>query len=197
MKLKYVDGNKIRNTIDADFGVIGSNAIYNYIPKNEIWFDKLYQKEKEHFLFVHLFELKLLRKMRYEQARKMVKKKFNSLPWINFVKRKKIQKIPDFVVRKRKYKGYLIKYVDGRIVRKYINPKFILGMHLVLSKKIKKKEIWIDVRQDKREYKYTFVHEYNEAELMKKGMSYNDAHDYALAAEKAARRKDGVRYLKD
>ncbi|MEK6935175.1 MAG: hypothetical protein AABW67_00135 [Nanoarchaeota archaeon] len=65
-----------------------------------------------------------------------------------------------------------------------------------------RKEIWIDIRQDKREIKYTLLHEYIEAKLLLKWdkyyiQSYNNAHDYSLAAEKSARRKDGAVYLKD
>lgn len=193
MKLKYVDGFKIRDTIDPDFGVIGSNRIYAYIPKNEIWFDKQYLKEKQHFMKIHLFELKLMKRMSYEKARKIVEKSFL---------RKKPQKerIPNFIVKKGNYKDFKIEYVDGRIIRKFIDPKFILGMHSALERGEKgksKKEIWIDIWQDKREYKYTLIHEYEEALLMMKGMGYNDAHDFALAYEKAARRKDGAIYLRD
>lgn len=187
MKLKYVDGFRIRNTLDTDFGVVGSNALYYYIPKNEIWLDKLYKQEKEHFLKIHLFELKLLKRMSYEKARKIVEKKFIAKG-----------EVPEFVVRRKKYGGFIVKYVDGRIIRKHIDPKFILGCHWVLSKNIGKNEIWIDTRQDKRECKYTLIHEHTEALLMKKGMSYNDAHDYSIAAERVARRKDGyARYPKD
>ncbi|MCX6748350.1 MAG: hypothetical protein NT076_01975 [Candidatus Pacearchaeota archaeon] len=192
MKLNYVDGFKIRNTLDAGFGVIGSRAIYSYIPKGEIWFDKLYTKEKEHFLKIHLYELKLMKERGYEQARKIIEKKF-----------RKKEKPPNFVIKKANYKGFVAKYVDGRIIRKYIDPKFILGCHSVglgrdyLNKFMGKKEIWIDIIQNKREYKYTLLHEWFEAYLMIKGFSYNDAHDYALAAEKVARRKSGARYLKD
>jgi len=191
MRIKYVDGLKIRNTLDVDFGVIGSRAIYSYIPEGEIWFDKLYMKEKKHFLKIHLTELKLLKKISYEQARRIIEKKF-------IVKAKKIE-IPDFVVKTTKYKGYIIMYVDGRIIRKFIDPKFIFGCHWVLGRnyKLNKNEIWIDIRQDKRELKYTLAHEQYEADLMKKGMKYNDAHDFALAYEKTLRRKDGARYLKD
>jgi len=188
MKLKYVDGMKIRNTLDTDFCVIGSNRIYPYIPKNEIWFDRKYKKEEKHFLKVHLFELKLMKKMSYEKVRVIVEKKF-------LVKIDK-DKIPNFVVRKRRYKGFIVKYVDGRIVRKFIDPKFVLGMHFI-GEKPERKEIWIDIRQNKKEYKYTLIHEYSEAKLMKKGMNYNNAHDYAIAAEKVARRKDGAKYLRD
>lgn len=190
MKIKYVNGLKIRNSLDLDFGVIGSMKIYSYIPKNKIWFDKYYIKEKNHFLEVHLYELKLMKKMSYEQARKIIEQEWKK-------KNKNRKKIPNFVVKTRRYKGFIIKYVDGRIIRKFLDPKFILGCHSIESKKTKKKEIWIDIRQDKKEYKYTLIHEYEEAKLMMEGMNYNNAHDYALVAEKIARRKNGARYLKD
>lgn len=132
-----------------------------------------------------------MKKMSYEKARKVIEKKFIE----------KIDKIPDFIIKKKKYQGFMINFVDGRIIRKYIDPKFILGCHWALARKssgrINKKEIWIDIRQDKREYKYTLIHEYEEAKLMMRGMKYNDAHDFALAHEKMARRKDGARYLQD
>lgn len=191
-KIKYLDGLKIRNTLDVDFGVIGSSKIYNYIPEGEIWLDKLYIKEKEHFLKIHLAELKLMERMSYEQARKIIEKKFVETG-----------KTPDFVVKQKKYKEFILKYLDGRIVRKFIDPKFILGCHgsglgrHKLSKYIKNNEIWLDIRQDKKELRYTLIHEYEEAKLMKKGMKYQDAHDFALVYEKIARRKDGAKYLKD
>ncbi len=192
-RIKYVDGLKIRNRLDTDFGVIGSRAIYSYIPAGEIWFDKLYITEKEHFLKIHLAELRLMRIMSYEHARRVIEKRFTQ----------KIEKIPGFVVRTKKFKGFTLNYVEGRIIRKYVDPKFILGCHSVGLKRnemnnlMGKKEIWIDIRQDKREYKYTLIHEFTEAKLMQKKMSYNNAHDYSIAAEKAARRKDGAVYLKD
>ncbi|MFH1501216.1 MAG: hypothetical protein ABIE22_04700 [archaeon] len=190
MKIKHMDGFEIRNTMDADFGVIGSHKTYPYIKRGEIWFDERYKKEKSHFLKVHLYELKLLNKMPYEKARKFVKKKF--------IQKNKVGRIPKYITKVGQYRGFKVKYVDGRIIRQFLDPKFILGQHGFLRKDIGKKEIWIDIRQDKREYKYTLIHEYKEAILMRKGMEYNDAHDYAIAAEKAARRKDGhAHYYKD
>lgn len=192
-KLKYVDGFNIRNTLDTEFGVIGSSRLYSYIPKNEIWLDRLYKKEKDHFLKVHLAELKLMKKMSYEGARKIIENIF-----VTKINRKDA---PDFVLIQKKYKGFTVKYVNGRIIRKYFDPKFILGMHGILErgeKGLSRKEIWIDIRQDKREYKYTLIHELHEAKLMMKGMNYNDAHDFSIAAERMARRKDGwAHYPKD
>ena len=193
MKIKYVDGLKIRNSLDVDFGVIGSNRLYSYIPKVEIWFDKHYFSEKEHFLKIHLEELKLMNKMSYEKARAIIEKKF--------IEKIDSDKIPNFIIKQVNHQGFRIQYVDGKIIRKYIDPKFIFGMHGVLERGyfeiVGKGNIWIDIRQDKREIKYTILHEITEANLMKKGMSYNDAHDFSLVTEKIERRKDGAVYLKD
>jgi len=189
-KLKYVPGFNIRNTIDPDFGVIGSSKIYNYIPTGEIWLDELYRYEKHHFLKIHLAELKLMKIMTYEQARRIIEKRF--------VIKTDPKEIPNFIFKSKRYKEFIVKYVDGRIVRKFIDPKFILGCHYVLRRGAGRKEIWIDAMQDKREYKYSLLHEYAEAKLMSKGMNYNNAHDFALVEEKVARRKDGFgKYLKD
>lgn len=195
-KIKLVNGFQIRNTLDTEFGVIGSKKLYPYIPENEIWFDKLYLKEKEHFVKIHLAELALMKRMSYEKARLIIEKKF--------IVKTKLSEIPDFVIRSKKYKGFILKYVDGKIVRKYLDPKFILGCHSVglehgiFTKLMSKKEIWIDACQDKKEYKYTLIHELHEAGLMQKGMNYNNAHDFSIAAERVARRNDGyAHYPKD
>lgn len=195
-KIKYVDGLKIRNTIDVNFGVIGSNEVYPVIPKGEIWFDKHYLGEKEHFFKIYLHQIKLLKKMSYEEARKIIEQKFVV----------KTDKIPNFVVRTNEYNGFNVKYVDGKIIRKYIDPKFILGMHGVGARDyfniIKDSEIWIDIRQKEPDQKYSLIHEYEEAKLMKlwgkdDTTSYNNAHDLALAYEKIARRNDGAHYKQD
>ena len=196
-KIKYVDGLEVRNTIDVNFGVIGSNEVYPAIPKGEIWFDEHYSDEKELFFEIYLYQIKLMKTMIYEEARKIIEKEFTQ----------KIDKIPDFVVKSKKFRGFTVMYVDGRIIRKYIDPKFILGMHGVgvrdySDSVIKDNEIWVDIRQKKPDQKYSLIHEYEEAKLMRKWdkydtTSYNNAHDFALAYEKMARRKDGARYVQD
>lgn len=187
MKIRFVDGHKIRNTINADFGVVASNRLTPYVPKGEMWIDKHYKAEKDTFVKIHLFELELLKKMAYSEARKVICKRFV----------KKIGILPKVVLKTKKIKGVTVEYVDGKMVRRYIDPKFVLGGHGYVYSYIPKKAVWIDNAQDKREVKYTLVHEVYERKLMMKGMCYNSAHDYALAAEKAARRNDGAHYPDD
>ena len=50
MKIKTIDGFKIRNTIDLDFSVIGDREVYPYINKGEVWLDKTFVKEKSFFI---------------------------------------------------------------------------------------------------------------------------------------------------
>ncbi len=54
------------------------------------------------------------------------------------------------------------------------------------------------VAVSKKEQKYILHHELFELSLMEKGKSYNNAHDFANAAEKELRRNDKVtKYIKD
>lgn len=186
MKIKFVDGHKVRMSIDTDFCAISSWKRDEYIPKGEIWIDKAYKKEADWLKRMHLFENKMLNKSHTER-RQIVCRKFL----------KKIRIIPKFIIRKECKDGLTIKYVEGSIVRKYIDPKFVLGGHDLVYNYIPKDEIWIDSRQGNKEIKYTLLHEIHERNLMKKGMDYNSAHDFALAAEKYERRKDGAIYLDD
>ncbi|MDD4878624.1 MAG: hypothetical protein PHO02_06350 [Candidatus Nanoarchaeia archaeon] len=187
MKVKFVDGHKIRMSIDTDFCAISSWKRVEYIPKGEIWIDKAYRTEADWLKRMHLFEQKLLPKMKYSEARKLVCKKF--------IRKAKI--IPRFVLKTECREGLKINYVEGCAVRNYIDPKFVLGGHDLVYDYIPKNEVWIDSCQGKKEAKYTIIHEIYERNLMKKGMDYNSAHDFALAAEKYERRKDGAVYPDD
>lgn len=183
MKVKFVDGHKVRMSIDTDFCAISSWKRDKYIPKGEIWIDKAFRKEAGWLKKIHLFENKMLGKS-YAERKRIVRKKFAQ----------RIKTIPKFVLRKECRKGLIIKYVDGSIVRRYIDPKFVLGGHDFVYDYIPREEVWIDNCQGKKEIKYTIIHEIHERNLMKKGMSYDSAHDLALAAEKKARIKDGAVY---
>lgn len=187
MKVKFVDGHKIRMTRDTDFGVVGSNEISPYVPKGEMWIDKAYKKESGWFIEMRLLELKLWKKMKYSEARKIICKKF----------RQQAEGKLELTIKTEEKEGFLIRYVKGAVVRRYLDPKFLLGGHGYVYDYIPKNEVWIDDAQDKREMKYSLTHELYEANLMKKGMDYNSAHDFALAAEKYERRKDGAVYLDD
>ncbi|MFH1065093.1 MAG: hypothetical protein V1734_01145 [Nanoarchaeota archaeon] len=188
MKVKMLDGNKVRNTISPDFGVVDTPEKSPYVPKGEVWFDNAYKKEFRHFMEMHKLESKLLKKgVKFSKVKEIIRK--------TFVKKAKI--IPNFTIKTEKKGGFLVRIVKGEIIRKHIDPKFLLGGHGYIYKHIPKNEIWLDNTQGKKEMKYTLAHELHEMELIKKGMDYNSAHDFALAEEKHQRRKDGAVYLDD
>lgn len=186
MRIKLIDGHKIRMRINPDFGVVDSHLKSPYVPKGEIWFDKAYKKEYEFFMEMYKLESRLMKKgMKYSEAKDIVRKTFV----------KKAKNMPEFTIKTEKKGGFLVRYVKGSIVRKHIDPKFLLGGHGHVYSYIPENEIWLDNAQGKKEFKYTLAHELHEAKLMKGGMGYNSAHDFALAAEKHERRKDGAVYL--
>jgi hypothetical protein len=194
LKIKFVDGLKIRNSIDLDFvsththshSATGFAPKY-YIPKGELWVDRKLKDETEFLIKMDSILDRLMKRRPYREARRILCERY-------------VEKgpIPYFVKRSRKIKGgILLKYVDGGIVRRYIDPEFALGGHGYVYDYIPKNEIWIDAKIDRREYKYTILHESTERDLMIRGKNYDIAHDYATVKEKEARRLDGTRYPGD
>jgi len=180
MKLKIVNAAKIRNTIDTDFHGVGSHGDYPYIPLDELWIDSFLKNEKD--LFLKLWKLeRSMRGKSFRMIREKAKKTF-TLP-------KKVK----IVVTKSVKKGELtIRYVNGASVRAALDPYFLLAGHHLVYSSIPKKEIWIDANIDPKEWKYWLIHALHERERMMQGMTHDDAHDFALAAQRMTRRKDGV-----
>ncbi len=179
MKIKIVDGWKIRNTIDTDFSSWGDVTSYPYIPKGEMWVDKFLKPE------VALFEelARLERRMKgkpFAQIRKQAAKELTN------------RKFKLDITARKKRGNIEILLVDGFSVRSSMDPYFVLGGHDLVYSYIPKNQVWIDTRQDPREIEYTLVHETLERKLMSGGMEYDSAHDFALAAERKARRDDKV-----
>lgn len=179
LKIKYVDAARFRNTIDTDFSGVATYLDFAYIPKGEMWIDKYLKLETENLLALFLLEYS----MRNEPFR--------------LIRARAAKELTDPTVavrteRTEKMGRFTIRYVDGATVRKAIDPFFLLGGHGLVYDYIPKSEIWIDTKSDPKEWKYTLAHELTEFKLMKKGDSYYSAHDYALAYERAERRKDGV-----
>lgn len=180
MTVRYVDAARIRNTVDTDFSGVGTHADYTYIPLGELWIDKRLKDEKP--LFVALWKLE--RSMRGKPFRLIREKAKKTLT---------VPKTTKVKVTKTARKGNIkIVYVDGATVRAGLDPYFLLGGHDLVYPYVPKNEVWIDDRQDPKETRYTLIHELDERERMSKGMAYDDAHDFALAAERMHRRKDGV-----
>src|SRR3989344_6555435 len=189
-RLIYVNGFAIRNTLDDDFGIIHRHSTNIncfepkfYIPENEIWIDKLYQNETVFLLRVEFFaeEHKHADSISYQAERKLMKEKLCL-----------IDSKPDFVKKSEMISGLKLVSVDGQLVRQYLDPEFILGGHDLVYDYIPTVEIWIDAKLDPAEFPYLIEHERVERELMAKGKSYDSAHDFALAADKELRRREGV-----
>ena len=183
MKLRYVNGYKIRQTLDPEFSIIHYHnpdfTYYDfkwYIPEDEIWFDSKFKGEEKFLQKILLADLR-----DREEARKFCKK----------------GKAPDFVVKEETKDGLKIQYVDGKIVREYIDPEFVFGGHDLVYSYVPKETIWIDDIMDPKDIPHTLIHEIYERNLINKGKSYDVAHDYATAKEKESRREAGGVYTGD
>jgi len=193
MNIKIVNGFVIRNTIDVDFSGIGGRQLYAYIPTEELWIDQVISDETEFLTKLHELELKcLLQGMNYAQTRKKVCEqlitKTNQTPQQIYHQQAVIYSFPIETGR--------VDVVDGKIIRKYLDPKFIQGGNDFVYSYIPSGRICVEKSFDK-EFQYIALHEWRERTLMMTGMSYDDAHDYACAAEKAERRRQGIaKYLK-
>jgi hypothetical protein len=73
VRVKVVNGTKVRNTQNIDFTMGGHNKRYSFIPRNEIWLeDTLKPKEKRLVLLHELHELgNMLKGKGYEEAHKL------------------------------------------------------------------------------------------------------------------------------
>lgn len=192
MKIAYVDGYKIRQTLDTDFNLVHLHVDdpteYSpkfYIPRGEIWIDHRFKKETSHLL---KFELRWYGKQNgtYHEIRKR-----------DLKNAKHLGDAPDFVIKTQKKNRLAIRHVDGSIVRKYIDPEWVCGGHDFVYGYIPKNEIWIDSLMDPRDLPHVLLHETIERNLMSAGMSYEPAHEFATAGERLSRRSAGGIYPGD
>ncbi len=180
MKIRYVNGAKIRNTTNTDFAGFATHVYDAAVPTGELWIEDYLKPEKD--LILHMAETE----KRYERR---------SFAFI----RARLQKEalargnPPPFVKKRERRGSLtIVSVDGAVVRAHLDPYFFLGGHDMVYSYIPKNEIWIDARNYPKDNRFTVIHELHERALMARGMDYASAHDYAIAEERHHRRKQGV-----
>lgn len=184
LELKLVDGFKIRNYDDVDFSGEGSDVMYTHIPKGEMWLDEVLQDEQDFFFQLHEFERSLLENgIAYAEARKRVCSAF-----VANCKDKPNVVIKDYSTQSTNNVRVLI--VDGALVRKYYDPKFIQGGHDLVYNYIPKNTIWMETAFHK-EYHFTFTHEMYERECMARPYKWNypTAHECALNVERIERNK--------
>lgn len=191
--VRLVDAFKIRHTLDADFGAFycHSTAINKYympkyyIPEGEWWLDVCLKDEKDFFL--RLDSISRPRNIKQGLGIK------------NYLKRKFIKKgtIPTFIMKKEWHLNYRLVLVDGAIIRQYIDPEFTQGGHDLVYSYVPRGEIWIEKALNPKEVPFVVHHETVEYKLMRKGKSYEIAHEYAVVAEKEMRRAHGGFYPLD
>ncbi len=80
--------------------------------------------------------------------------------------------------------------VDGPKIRRELYIDFSIGGNDQRYKFIPKNEIWIDNSISVEELQYTIIHEIFERKLLKKGLTYNRAHDLAAQEEWKYRQKN-------
>lgn len=191
MRIAYVDGYKIRQTLDTDFGAIHSHSTnptqYSpkfYIPKGEVWIDHRFKKETEFLLKEDAWYRSITKNYHLARKNRMEKLRQTGEP-------------PAFIKRKTRTQGLNIVYVDGAVIRQYLDFEFVCGGHDLVYDYIPAKTIWLDVTMDPRDLPPTLLHEMTERELMAKGMKYESAHEFATATERLMRRAHGGLYQGD
>lgn len=181
MRIKWVNGYIIRNTTNTDFAGFATHDYDPRVPKGEVWIENTLKREKNHFIHLVKAEKKHQSVKQFAQLRKQL------------VKEAKQHGTPPPFVSKIQRRGALnTMFVNGAIVRKYFDAYFLLGGHHYVYPYIPKNEIWIDDLNYPDDQEFTIIHELHERNLMKKGIDYASAHDYALAEERFRRRKKGV-----
>lgn len=94
---------------------------------------------------------------------------------------------PRVVGKRGRYKVVL---VDGTVVRDHIDPDFVAGGNPGRYGYVPMDELWVDDSTARGDVGPYVEHEGVESELMlKKGLSYDDAHERATAAERRLRKK--------
>lgn len=186
-----VDGSLIRDTLDTDFNIahrsgmeLRSFAPKFYIPNNEVWVDWPYADEVDYLLVADRVTDKINAESRAALLEEL--KRIGFLP----------EGPPPPFIRRREARGPLtICTVDGSVVRRHIDPDFVLGGHDLVYNYIPKNEVWIDGKMILREQPIILAHELEERKRMgEDGLIYEVAHEFATALERVLRRKNGGSY---
>lgn len=86
--------------------------------------------------------------------------------------------------------GLEIFMVDGHYIRNVHDSDFVQGGNGYRYRFCPKRELWVDASTPEAEIAFVALHECRETELMKGGMSYEEAHDRAKRLENKFRRKE-------
>lgn len=186
-----VDGYLIRNTLDTDFNIIHRHGMdvdsfspKFYIPEDEVWVDHTCADEVEFLLVAD----RIVDAVQAESRTALLEtlKRIGLLPE---------SPPPPFVTHYERHGPLTICTINGKIVRRHIDPEFVLGGHDLVYNYIPKNEVWIDGKMDPREFPLVLAHELDERTRMEKeGLPYEIAHEYATVVERILRRKEGAAF---
>lgn len=184
-KIVYFKGYELRHMQpDIDIMLWHGDGNNKFVPPGQLWIDERYRSELKRMLEVFKIE---------RMHRWTTKGDNNRYPPYKLLReylKEKLCKsgpVPEFVEREEWDQEYQLNivYVRGEIVRDYFDPHFVFGGHdLIYPSYISTpRTVWIDIRQDPREVKYTLAHETFEWKLMARGWRYGPAHSRAIKAE--------------
>lgn len=190
-EVHLVSGFQIRNQ-NPDFDVIETHQPTRqegmpYIPENQIWLDERFEGERDFLLRVLWFERQCPEAG--EKATRI---------WLNerLAERRgplSRMELREITVRTTRKGPLLIRYVRGEKVRRWWDVWFVFGGHdLIYPDYIPENEVWIDIRQDPREIRYTLHHELHERRNMAKGVPYAKAHRLATDSEQKLRSREHI-----
>jgi len=88
--------------------------------------------------------------------------------------------------------GFKIFFVNGTFIRDHIDIDFTMGGHGYRFPFIPKDEIWIEQGMNDKDATATIAHELKEAEEMKSGKTYSQAHEKANTVEERFRSENAM-----
>lgn len=204
VKEKFVPVNAtyIRNTAEPNFPLLAKRRSFGYattpwIPKGEIWVDYRHWHER-HSLF------KTYKQESQQTSQEYYKSRFRKARQKPITLRD-LKQLGIFHHREKLEDGSIVYYVQGDLIRKKIDPGFILGGHREAGYKyIRGKHYWIDVLDSKFDQKMSLQHEIKERQIVRSkrlrvrsDQVYDAAHDLAIVHEMNLRRKNGAIYIGD
>jgi len=188
-----VDGHLIRNGIDVDFTNGHHHFSRPYVPLREVWLDREGRAPESRFWTQRqLFERELMA---------------GGFTYLQAVRRGALyeRRLRNAGRRSRQVRlAHLgpvgpreVWLVSGRAVRDQFYIDFTLGGHGFRYRFIPRGEIWIDDAVHPAEHAAIVHHETVEVDLMRRGLSYDEAHARASEAEIAFRRRVRLSHYRD
>lgn len=188
-KIWEVNGKLVRNRIDIEFTNGGHHWSNPYIPADEVWIDQSQSGfgEQDFWAARQLLERQLrsggsTENEAFKKAQDMEidLRRTSQLGTDQLPGTLRRYQLPD-------YWGYKVFIVNGKLVRDMIDIEFSLGGNGLRYEYIPKEELWLDDVLVREERPAILRHEAVEADLMRQGMSYEQAHEHANVAEKKVR----------